>query len=90
MAKFHKKIFFLFFSYDEIIEQNSKSFLGYLKKGDLFEALNKYDEAMKWLNKIIYMNIIFYSYEIMIKFDPYNNPCFRKLKYLSDIEFNFI
>ena len=43
------KIFYLNFSYDKAIEINPKDGDYWNNKGDAFNNLNKYEEALKWL-----------------------------------------
>ena len=43
------KIFYLNFSYDKAIEINPKNGNYWNNKGDAFDNLNKYEEALKWL-----------------------------------------
>ena len=43
------KIFYLNFSYDKAIEINPKNGDYWNNKGNAFYALNKYEEALKWL-----------------------------------------
>ena len=57
MAKFKKKKknnFYFLNSYDEWIQLNPNNYYyGWIEKGELLEKLTKYDEALKWLKKII-------------------------------------
>ena len=43
------KIFYLNFSYDKAIEINPNNGDYWNNKGDAFDNLNKYEEALKWL-----------------------------------------
>ena len=43
------KIFYLNFSYDKAIEINPNNDVYQNNKGNAFDNLNKYEEALKWL-----------------------------------------